>query len=108
MAGRGRTGTSVAAMSDPTLPPPPPSIAPPPGYAAYEPTNWQSQLRRIGGLSKAIVILLAVAVVGQVVNLATSGRARDAAREYLRTGDEDAFTDELAANAAGGLLFGAA
>jgi hypothetical protein len=95
-------------MSDPTLPPPPSNLAPPPGYAAYESTNWQSQLRRIGGLAKAIMILLAVAILGQIVNLATSATARDAAREYLRTRDEDAFTDELAANAAGGLLFGAA
>ena len=101
---------SVAAMSDPTLPPPPPSnIAPPPGYAAYEPTNWQSQLRRIGGLGKAILILLAVGVIGQVVNLATSSQVRDAAQDYLGGRiDEDTFTDELATNAIGGILFGAA
>jgi hypothetical protein len=84
-------------------------MAPPPGYTAYEPTNWQSQLRRLGGLAKAIVILLAVAAIGQLINLATSTKVRDAARDYLSGRiDEDSFTDELAANALGGILFGAA
>lgn len=82
-------------MSDPPLPPPPSSMAPPPGYAAYQASNWQSQLRRIGGLAKAILILLAVAAVGQVLALATTGAARDAARDFLRDGDEDAFNESM-------------
>lgn len=82
--------------------PPPPSSLAPPGPVAYHPET--SQTRRIGGVAKAIVVLLAINAFGQIVSLATSVQARDAAERFLRTGDEDAFTDDLALNTIGSLI----
>ena len=89
-------------------PPPPSSMAPPPGYAGYQPTNWAGALRRVKGLAVAAVILTAVAGIGQIISIATADASREAARDYLRDGDEDAFNESLVASGAGSLIVGAA
>jgi hypothetical protein len=65
-------------------------------------------MKRVGGLAKAIVIVLAVFVVGQLLSLATIGTVKDAAEEYLQTRDEDAFEDDLVVNGWTSLLVYAA
>jgi hypothetical protein len=95
-------------VTEPNLPPPPPPLAPPPGYVGYTPTNWTTGLRRVGGICKALLIVLAVVVVGQLLSVLTTSSVRDAAQEFLRTNDEDAFEDDLALNGVTSLLAGAA
>ena len=98
-------------MTAPDLPPPPP-FSPPPGYASYAPTNWAASMRRIGGLAKALLIVLAIVALGQVVSLATTGSVGDAAADYLRSdrsnAAQDAFEDDLAVNGLTSLVAGAA
>jgi hypothetical protein len=65
-------------------------------------------MRRVNGLAKAIVIVLAVFAVGQVITTATTGSAADAAVEFLADGDEDAFDDSLGPYRLGSSLTGAA
>jgi hypothetical protein len=88
--------------------PPPPPLAPPEGYAGYAPTNWATGMRRVSGLSKAILILLIVYAIGQAITTAMTPTAVDAAVEYLDTRDEDAFNDDLVGFTAGSWLTGAA
>jgi len=84
-------------------------MAPPPGYAGYQgPDFRQGGLGRLGGLAKAIVILLVVVAIGQAIALATSSSVRDGARIYLDNGDDDAFNEKLVANGLGSLLGGLA
>ena len=94
-------------MTNPDLPPPPP-LAPPEGYVGYTPTNWGTGMRRVGGLAKALVIILAVFAIGQAITTATTSSAADAAAEFLADGDEDAFDDSLAPWQIGSSLTGAA
>ena len=98
-------------MTEPGLPPPPP-FAPPPGYAGYTPTNWTAGLRRLGGIAKALIIVLAIVAIGQLISVATTGTVSDAAQEYLRSdrsdAAEDAFQDDLAVNGLTSLFAGAA
>ena len=98
-------------MTAPDLPPPPP-FSPPPGYASYAPTNWAASMRRIGGLAKALLIVLAIVALGQVVSVATTGSVGDAAADYLRSdrsnAAQDAFEDDLAVNGLTSLVAGAA
>ena len=75
--------SSVDPVTEPILPPPPP-LAPPDGYAGYAPTNWVSGMRRVSGLAKAIVILLVIYAIGQVISIATTRSAVDAAVELPR------------------------
>lgn len=90
-------------------PAPPVSMAPPPGYAGYQgPDFRQGGLGRLGGLAKAIVILLVVVAIGQAIALATSSSVRDGARIYLDNGDDDSFNEKLVANGLGSLLGGLA
>ena len=88
-------------MTAPDLPPPPP-LAPPEGYVGYSPTNWGTGLRRVNGLAKAIVIVLAVIAVGTAINVATTGAAADAAVTFLESqrtdADVDAFNEDFAVN----------
>jgi hypothetical protein len=65
-------------------------------------------MRRIGGLRTAMVIVLGVAAVGQLIGVATTKQVGDAAVDYLRTRDEDAFNDDLAVNGLASLLTGLA
>ena len=61
----------------PPPPPPPPDLAPPPGYTAYSQNLSSSvDLKRISGLSKAIVILLVVYAVGALITIAGTPRRR--------------------------------
>jgi hypothetical protein len=49
-------------------PPPPPDLAPPPGYAGYQARPWGAvTLKRVGGLARAIMVLLAICAVAQLV-----------------------------------------
>ena len=99
-------------MTDPDLPPPPPPFAPPPGYVEYAPTNWSTGLRRVGGLAKALVIVLVIVAIGQVISVATTGSVSDAAQEYLNSDQsaaaEDEFEEDLAVNGMTSLVAGAA
>jgi Domain of unknown function (DUF4328) len=98
-------------VSESDLPPPPP-LAAPAGYVGYTPTNWAAGLRRVGGLAKALLIVLVIVAIGQVLSVATTGTVRDAAREYLASdrsdAADDAFQDDLAVNGLTSLLAGAA
>jgi Domain of unknown function (DUF4328) len=98
-------------VTEPGLPPPPP-FAPPPGYVGYTPTNWTTGLRRLGGIAKALIIVLAIVAIGQLISVATTGTVSDAAQEYLRSdrsdAAEDEFQDDLAVNGLTSLLAGAA
>ena len=95
-------------MSDPEPPPPPPppNLAPPPGYAGYESNPAAgAQIKRIGGLRTAILILLGVFVVGTVIQTIGMPQVVDAAKDLI-AGDitDDEFIDDLAAyNLSGGL-----
>ena len=91
------------------LPPPPPSAVPPPGYVGYEPSlSAAVPLRRVGGLGKAIVILLGVAAVGFLIQAISIPSAVDAARDVIAGRiDEDQFNEDLAPFSLAGLLTGA-
>ena len=92
------------------LPPPPPSATPPPGYLGYEPSlSAAVPLRRVGGLGKAILILLGVAVVGYIIQAISIPSAVDSAQKLL-AGEisENEFDDDLAPFGLAGLLTGAA
>jgi len=84
-------------VSDPGSfpPPPPPSLTPPPGAVGYESTAWNRvPLKRVGGLAKALSILLAVVGVAQLLTLALVPGAVDAARDFVSGSiDEDEFTE---------------
>jgi hypothetical protein len=83
-------------MSETPPPPPPPNLTPPPGYAGYQPTNWDSSLRAVSGVAKWISVLLVISAVMSLISLATAPSVRNAARDYLETKDEDSFNDSLA------------
>ena len=98
-------------MSEPTPPPAPPpsSFTPPPGYVEYQPTNWQGSMKRIRGLSIAILVVLAVGAIGSLIMLATISGAKDAAEEFIAIDPpteaaEEAFDEDIAAYGLGGLL----
>ena len=65
-------------------------------------------MRRVGGLAKALVIVLVVFAIGQAITTATTNSAADAAVEFLADGDEDAFDDSLAPYQIGISITGAA
>ena len=83
-------------MTEPDLPPPPPPLAPPRRVtSATRRRTGATGLRRVGGLAKALVIVLAVSPSGTAINLVTTSAAADAAvEEYLADGDEDAFDED--------------
>ena len=83
-------------------------MAPPEGYVGYTPTNWGTGLRRVNGLAKALVIILAVFAIGQAITTATTASAADAAVEFLADGDEDAFDDAWRRTKSASSLTGAA
>ncbi len=96
-------------MSESTPPPPPPpNLTPPPGFAAYQPTNWDSSLRRVLGIAKWISVLLVISVVMSLVSLAAAPSVHDAAKEYLITRDKGAFNDSVALWGISGLVTGGA
>jgi hypothetical protein len=91
-------------------PPPPPDLAPPPGYTAYSQNLSASvELKRIGSLSTAIVILLAVNVVGTLITLVGTPRVVDSAKDYLAERiSEDDFTRDVGVYGLMAALSGAA
>lgn len=99
-------------MSEPFPPPPPPAPEPPPGYQAYTATNWGGGLKRIGGLAKALMILLVIVALGQLWAIISAGRIADISDEFLdsqRTSrDLDNFNRDILAANAPALLAGAA
>lgn len=100
-------------MSDNSPPPPPPppaNLNPPPGYSGYQSTPWTSvPLKRVGGLAKALTILLGVVVLGALVDLALLGQRVDLAEDLIAGRiDDDQFTTDLGAASLGSVLFGLA
>jgi hypothetical protein len=96
-------------MSDdgsPPPPPPPPNLTPPPGYAAYQGTYADAvPLKRVRGLTKALLIVIGVYVVAAVVVLAMTPAAVDSAKDFLADRiSEDEFTDDYAAFGGASLL----
>ncbi len=83
-------------------PPPPPNLAPPPGYVAYGgPNSAGGPFQRIRGISKALVVLMAIVVPAQIANVFSTIDTADDARKFLRGEISEAdFTD------AGGVSFG--
>jgi hypothetical protein len=96
--------SSVDAVSEPSLPPPPP-LAAPEGYVGYATSNWTPGLRRVRGLSIAIVAVLALAVFGSLLTLGTIGNVKDASEDFLadRINGEE-FDQELGVAGIGGLV----
>lgn len=83
----------------PVPPPPPPDLQPPPGYVAYgsAPTPT-GRVARIGGLAKAITVLVAVAGAITLIIAILSPGATNSAEEFLdgeSTSSE--FTDAIVA-----------
>jgi hypothetical protein len=78
-------------------PPPPPDLAPPPGYTAYS-QNLSSavDLKRIGGLAKAILILLVVFAVGTLIQIIGIPGVVDSSQQFTNgeIGD-DQFRDDV-------------
>ncbi|MEO6570754.1 MAG: DUF4328 domain-containing protein [Ilumatobacteraceae bacterium] len=65
-------------------PPPPPDLMAPPGYSATtaSPINMVS-LKRVGGLSRAVMILVVVSALASVLSLIVRQGVRDDARAFL-------------------------
>jgi hypothetical protein len=82
-------------------PPPPPNMAPPPGYVGYGGPGaaMDAQYSRIGGISKAMRILLMILIPLQLVGLISLFTIRDKARDFLN-GDisEKKFEEATQAN----------
>ena len=79
-------------------PPPPPNLNAPAGYVGYDanPTPFGA-LKRVGGLSKAIVILTAIVAVATVITTALSiGIAGDASDFLAGDLTDDEFRNSLA------------
>lgn len=75
-------------------PPPPPDLSPPPGYQAYDTPPTAGVVRRIGGLTKALTILVAVVGAAAFISAVMTGGLRSDARAY-REGriTEEAFLE---------------
>jgi hypothetical protein len=69
-------------------------------------------MHRLGGLAKALLIVLAIVAVGQLVAVITTSQVTDSARDFLESPraapDEDAFDEDLAVNGFTSLISGAA
>jgi hypothetical protein len=86
-------------------------MSPPPGYVAYgTPVAYGGRFRPIGGLTKALVILTIITVVGSILSLIAQLALRDDALLLRRDADItlDEFADKLgpyiAATAIAGLV----
>jgi ABC-type Fe3+ transport system permease subunit len=91
----------------PAPPPPPPSIAPPPGYVPYGGANAGAfgNFQSIGGVAKALGILVTILVPLQLVSVLVASMARSKAQDFLEgTIDDDAFNSSLAASGLLGIL----
>src|SRR5688572_33368377 len=90
-------GSEPRPPAAPPPPPPPPDLAPPPGYTAYSQNLSSSvDLKRVGGIAKAIVVLLAVYVVGAIITIIATPNVVDSAKDFLDgTISEDDFTNDV-------------
>jgi hypothetical protein len=91
-------------------PPPPGNMAPPPGYVAYGSAPTPSQnVRRINGLSVAIMIVVGIAGVGGLLNAILTTGLRSDAEDLLagRISDSE-FNDQLVSSSAFSALAGVA
>ncbi len=90
-------GSEPRPPAAPPPPPPPPDLAPPPGYTAYSQNLSSSvDLKRVGGIAKAIVVLLAVYVVGAIITIIATPSVVDSAKDFLDgTISEDDFTNDV-------------
>ena len=77
-------------MSDatppPSFPPPPPNLAPPAGYVYGSGAGWMATgapMRRIGGVAKALGLLLMIYIPLQVIAIFTTIRLSQKAKDYL-------------------------
>ncbi len=90
-------------------PPPPPSMAPPPGYVSYGGGNVGAygSFRRIGGLAKAlrilIIILIPVLIIAALLSLSVKNKAVDFINE---TATEQEFADALTSYGLFGIVSG--
>ncbi len=93
----------------PAIPPPPPgNLAPPPGYVAYgsAPTPT-ARVSRIKGLSTAIIITVAIAGVGGLLNSFLQSSLRSDAEDFLAGGiSETEFNDQVTSSSAFSILAG--
>jgi hypothetical protein len=84
-------------MSD-MPPPPPPNMVPPPGYVQYGGYGAiQGQFRKIGGMTKWLVGLMAIAIAIQVISLLVQLTLRNSASDFLSDSiTSSQFDDKLA------------
>ena len=100
-------------MSDvpppPSFPPPPPNLTPPPGYVHYGSSDAPASrsFQRVGGVAKALGILLMIYIPLQLLAIAATIRLSGRAKDYLNGEiSESEFRDATRLNAGGlsGLL----
>lgn len=79
-------------------PPPPPNLAPPPGYVAYGNAPVPTErVRRIKGLSTAILVLVGIAGAASLIGAVLAPGAADSAQDFLNGQiDEDEFAESIA------------
>lgn len=104
--GSGGTPPPPPPPFQPSAPPPPPSYGPPPSAPAYQPPV---ALRRVGGLAKAIVILLVIFAVATVLSVAFTVSSREDAQDFLagRISEDDfleAVTPAVLFNGVSGIV----
>lgn len=99
-------------MSDvpppPGFPPPPANLAPPPGYVAYggAPTPT-ARVSRIGGLATAIVVMVAIAMLGGILDAIAQASLRGDADDFLAGSMSEAdFDDAVVTTSAMSLVAG--
>jgi hypothetical protein len=88
------------------MPPPPPSFNPPPGYVPYGSSSVQGGFRRIGGLTKWLVVLLIATAVAQVITILVQWGLRSAAADYLANPEVVDFKGKLGTYVATAALAG--
>lgn len=90
------------------LPPPPPNLTPPPGYVAYGgPGAVPYGVQPIGGVARALAVLVLILVPVQILAVITSINIADKAEKFLDGSiSESEFEDAYTANIGqiGGIL----
>jgi hypothetical protein len=76
-------------------PPPPPGLSPPPGAVGYQSGPWGAvTLERVGGLAKALTVVLIVNALGQIVTALFLRGQIDNARDLIAERiDDDTFLE---------------
>jgi Domain of unknown function (DUF4328) len=87
-------------MSD--MPPPPPAMGPPPGYVAYGDVGAVNRsTQRIGGLAKALWVLLLIYIPLSALNVIATVQLNHKAKQFLEDGSQaskDSFTNASRVN----------